>query len=133
MVPRGVSIEGGKDKPPDKPSIDFAINFEFGSAKLTPDGRITIDNLGEALRDPGLRGSSFRIAGHTDAVGSDASNLELSKQRAKAVADYLAQSNSIAPSRLKMEGLGRSQLLDTANPNSAINRRVQVINLGEAQ
>ena len=29
-----------------------------------------------------------------------------------------------------MEGFGRSQLLDPANPNSAINRRVQVVNLG---
>ena len=53
------------------------------------------------------------IAGHTGAVGSDASNLESSKQRAKAASDYLAQSNSIAPSRLEMEGFGRSLSRDS--------------------
>jgi outer membrane protein OmpA-like peptidoglycan-associated protein len=128
---RGVAIEKPVEKPVAPPSIDLAINFEFASARLTPDARIVLDNLGQALADPALSESRFRIAGHTDAVGSDAVNLSLSRQRAQAVAEYLSRQHSVATSRLAVEGHGRSQLLDTANPASALNRRVQIVNLGK--
>ena len=113
------------------PSIDLAINFEFASAKLTPDARITLDALGQALNDAALRESRFRVAGHTDAVGGDAANLALSKQRAQSVAEYLARQHNVAQARLIVEGFGRRQLLDAANPRSAMNRRVQIENLGQ--
>lgn len=113
------------------PSIDLAINFEFASAKLTPDARIALDALGQALNDAALRESRFRVAGHTDAVGGDAANLALSKQRAQSVAEYLARQHNVAQARLTVEGFGRSQLLDAANPRSAMNRRVQIENLGQ--
>ena len=113
------------------PSIDLAINFEFASAKLTPDARIALDALGQALNDAALRESRFRVAGHTDAVGGDAANLALSKQRAQSVAEYLARQHNVAQARLTVEGFGRSQLLDAANPRNAMNRRVQIENLGQ--
>ena len=112
------------------PSIDLAINFEFASAKLTPDARIALDALGQALNDAALRGSRFRVAGHTDAVGGDAANMTLSRQRAQSVAEYLAQQHKVETVRLMVEGYGRSRLLDRNNPNSAVNRRVQIENLG---
>ena len=112
------------------PSIDLAVNFEYASAKLTADARIVLDNLGQALSDPALSNSRFRIAGHTDARGSEAYNLTLSRQRARSVADYLQSQHHIDAKRLSIEGFGRSQLLDPANPESAVNRRVQIANLG---
>ena len=118
------------EKAAELPSINMAINFEFASAKLTPDARIALDNLGQALGDPVLRDSKFRIAGHTDAVGGDAANLALSRQRAQSVAEYLVRQHNVAQARLAVEGRGRSQLLDANNPTSAINRRVQIENLG---
>ena len=118
------------EKPAELPSINMAINFEFASAKLTPDARIALDNLGQALGDPVLRDSKFRIAGHTDAVGGDAANLALSRQRAQSVAEYLVRQHNVAQGRLAIQGRGRSQLLDANNPTSAINRRVQIENLG---
>ena len=118
------------EKPAELPSINMAINFEFASAKLTPDARIALDNLGQALGDPVLRDSKFRIAGHTDAVGGDAANLALSRQRAQSVAEYLVRQHNVAQGRLAIQGRGRSQLLDATNPASAINRRVQIENLG---
>lgn len=129
MVPRGILVDGPREerKPP---SVDLAVNFEFDSARLSPDARITLDNLAEALADPVLRNARFRIAGHTDARGTDGYNLTLSRQRAQAVADYLARQHGIRVERLQVEGYGRQQLADPANPESVVNRRVQVVNLG---
>jgi outer membrane protein OmpA-like peptidoglycan-associated protein len=112
-------------------SIDLAVNFEYASATLTPDARIVLDNLGQALADAALRDARFGVAGHTDARGGDAYNLNLSRLRARAVADYLKQQHGIDARRLVVEGFGRSRLLDPANPDSAVNRRVQVTNLGQ--
>ena len=127
-----VQVEGRRQRtePALGPSIDLAVNFEYASAKLTPDARIVLDNLGQALSDAALRDSRFRIAGHTDARGSDAYNLTLSRQRARSVADYLVRQHRIDARRLGIEGYGRSQLLDPDNPASPVNRRVQITNLG---
>jgi outer membrane protein OmpA-like peptidoglycan-associated protein len=111
-------------------SIDLAVNFEYASAQLTADARIVLDNLGQALSDPALSNSRFSVAGHTDARGGDAYNLNLSRQRARAVAEYLMRQHAVGAQRLVVEGFGRSRLLDVANPESAVNRRVQVTNLG---
>ena len=113
------------------PSLDLEVNFEYASAKLTPDARIVLDSLGQALNDPALRDSHMRIAGHTDAKGADAYNVTLSRQRAQSVAEYLSRQHGVDIKRLSVEGYGRSQLLDPANPESAVNRRVQVVNLGK--
>ena len=113
------------------PSLDLEVNFEYASAKLTPDARIVLDSLGQALNDPTLRESRMRIAGHTDAKGADAYNVSLSRQRAQSVAEYLSRQHGVDTRRLSVEGYGRSQLLDPANPESAVNRRVQVVNLGK--
>lgn len=125
-----VQVEGRRQRVEQSPSIDLAVNFEYASAKLTPDARIVLDNLGQALADPALRDSRFRIAGHTDARGSDAYNLTLSRQRARSVAGYLARQHRIDAQRLSVEGFGRSRLLDPNNPEGAVNRRVQITNLG---
>jgi OmpA-OmpF porin, OOP family len=127
-----VQVEGRRQRTDTEPAgaIDLAVNFEYASAKLTPDARIVLDNLGRALADPALREARFRIAGHTDARGGDAYNLALSKRRAQSVADYLVRQHHVAAARLSVEGFGRSQLLDPANPESAVNRRVHIANLG---
>lgn len=128
---RGISVQGGRSQPVAPPSINLDVNFEYGSAKLSPDAKIVLDSLGQALGDPTLVSARIGIAGHTDAVGTDTYNLDLSKRRAQAVADYLVAQHNIAPSRFAVDGWGKQRLLDTANPKSALNRRVQVLNLGQ--
>lgn len=132
-ISRGIRIENrvAAAAPPPAPSLDLEVNFEFNSSRLTPDARIVLDNLGRALNDPALRESRIRIAGHTDAKGGDTYNLNLSRARAQSVADYLASQHGVDSKRVQVEGLGRTQLLDPANPESAVNRRVQVVNLGK--
>ena len=130
---KGISVEGRKAQAEAPPSIDLDVNFEYASAQLTTDAKIILDNLGSALTDPALRNSHFLLAGHTDASGGDAYNLALSTRRAQAVADYLTKQYGVEANRLKVEGYGRTKLADATNPLSAINRRVQVANLGEGK
>jgi len=66
------------------------VFFAYDSAALLPQASPKLITLGQALSDPELRGSSFLIAGHTDARGSDGYNLELSNARAEAVKRFLA-------------------------------------------
>ncbi len=69
---------------------------------------------------------SIELGGHTDDVGSDAANIELSQKRAKAVYDHLL-TVGIAPSRLKFKGYGESKpvVANTNDENRAKNRRIE--------
>jgi len=126
---KGVTVVG---RTPDAaPAIDLTINFESGSSNLTPDGKVLVDNLGRALKDERLKGFRFRVEGHTDAKGSVALNQRLSELRAKTVRDTLVSQYYIGTDRLEAVGYGKSKLLDATNPNSGVNRRVRVVNLGK--
>lgn len=133
-VIRGIGIGTGTpaEPPAQGPSLDFLVRFKFGSAELTPEAREVLDRLGEALQSERLQGYRFRIAGHTDAVGSDVYNQRLSQQRAEAVVVYLLEHFELLSSQFESVGYGKQQLLDAAHPNAAVNRRVEVINLGPA-
>jgi outer membrane protein OmpA-like peptidoglycan-associated protein len=126
---RGVRIEGEHKEEP--LSVNLYVNFAYDSAELTQDARITLDQLGTALRDPRLASFNFRIAGHTDAKGSDAYNQSLSERRAAAVRSYMTSQFGITPTRLSSVGYGKTRLLDPSRPEDGVNRRVQVINVGE--
>lgn len=108
---------------------DLRILFDFDSAALTPRARRTLDRLAAAFGSARLHDDGFRIVGHTDAVGDDAYNLELSRRRASSVVEYLVVSRGIDPTRLASEGRGESELFDPGHPTSAANRRVEVVNL----
>ena len=126
---RGVTVEGD-DKPP---SFDLHVPFDYNSDKLKPDAILILRRLGEALKDPKLSGYRFRLAGHTDARGTAAYNQQLSERRAGAVRDYLIFQYDLDPKRIESIGYGKSQLADPAHPDDAINRRVQVTNIGATQ
>jgi outer membrane protein OmpA-like peptidoglycan-associated protein len=110
-------------------SVDLNVPFAFDSAEMTPQGIAALGALATALKDPALSGAKFRIAGHTDARGTDAYNQALSERRAEAARRYLVEQGSVDPSRLSAVGFGRRQLYDVANPSAASNRRVQVIRI----
>lgn len=105
---------------------DLQILFEFNSAELTQQARDRLDVLGAALASDQLRPYAFQIAGHTDAVGGQAYNQDLSRRRAEAVVGYLSSRWSIERSRLQARGYGMSQLLEPSDGASAKNRRVEV-------
>jgi len=107
---------------------DLSINFVSGSAVLTDSGKQLAQTFMEALRAPQLAGKRFTIAGHTDAVGSRAYNIELSQRRAQALVDYLVQQGATA-SQFDVKGYGFDQPVPGTSANDASNRRVEVITL----
>ena len=89
-----------------------------------------LGELAAAIASPELSPYRFLIAGHTDAVGNAEYNLLLSERRAEAVRDYLAKTAGIEAARLQDVGWGEARLLDKANPESDVNRRVEITNIG---
>jgi len=105
---------------------DLRVNFEFGSADLTPEARAQLDELARAMQTDLLRPYQFKIAGHTDSVGSDEYNEWLSEMRAKSVVSYLSEERGIAPERLWGEGLGEREPAMPEDTKNWVNRRVEV-------
>ncbi len=126
---RGITAKAMTDLEEERPAADLAVNFEFNSASLTPTARKILDNLAAAMTSD-LDAYKFVLEGHTDATGSDSYNQALSERRADAVRDYLVEEHHVEAQRLEAVGKGKKDLLDPANPEAAVNRRVRVINLG---
>jgi outer membrane protein OmpA-like peptidoglycan-associated protein len=113
----------------DKPKIDLEINFDYNSANISSRSLPSVQALGRALSNPELKGSTFVVAGHTDAAGSDGYNQDLSERRADSIKRYLVDKFGIAGADLVTVGYGKTKLKDAANPFSEVNRRVQVVNM----
>jgi outer membrane protein OmpA-like peptidoglycan-associated protein len=115
----------------DKPNIDLEITFDYNSANISTKSQPAVQALGKALTNPNLKGSTFLVAGHTDAVGGDAYNQDLSERRADSVKRYLTDKFGIAGTDLVTVGYGKSKLKDPNAPTSEVNRRVQVVNMAD--
>jgi outer membrane protein OmpA-like peptidoglycan-associated protein len=113
----------------DKPNIDLEITFDYNSADISKKSMPSVQALGKALTNPDLKGSTFVVAGHTDATGSDAYNQDLSERRADSIKRYLVDKYSIPGADLVTVGYGETKLKDPNNPTSEVNRRVQVVNM----
>ena len=111
-------------------AIALEIQFDFDSATLTGGARQVLDQLGGALKSDALESFAFLVEGHTDSVGSEGYNLDLSERRARAVSTYLTREFGVEAARLKTIGRGEAEPFDVSNPASGVNRRVQIVNLG---
>lgn len=112
------------------PNLTVQIQFDFDSDWIRPASWQTVGVIADALHHPLLRGNRFLVVGHTDAKGSRKYNLDLSQRRAESVAEMLATTFQIPADRLIAVGLGEEQLQDQGNPTAAVNRRVQLLNIG---
>ncbi|MGY3448795.1 OmpA family protein [Bradyrhizobium sp. USDA 4353] len=112
-----------------KPNIDLEITFDYNSANISQKSMASVQALGRALTSPELKGSTFVVAGHTDAAGADAYNQDLSERRADAIKRYLVDKFGIAGADLVTVGYGKSKLKDPSQPLAEVNRRVQVVNM----
>jgi outer membrane protein OmpA-like peptidoglycan-associated protein len=113
----------------DKPKIDLEINFDYNSADISARSLPSVQALGRALSNPDLKGSTFIVAGHTDAAGGEAYNQDLSERRADSIKRYLVDQFGIAGTDLVTVGYGKTKLKDQAHPLAEVNRRVQVANM----
>ena len=113
----------------DKPKIDLEINFDYNSADISSKSMPSVQALGRALSNSDLKGSTFVVAGHTDASGGEGYNQDLSERRADAIKRYLVDKYGINGSDLVAVGYGKSKLKDPNQPMAEVNRRVQVVNM----
>ena len=113
----------------DKPNIDLEITFDYNSADISAKSLPSVQALGKALTNPDLKGSTFVVAGHTDAAGGEAYNQDLSERRADSIKRYLTDKYGIAGADLVTVGYGKSKLKDPGQPLAEVNRRVQVVNM----
>jgi len=113
----------------DKPKIDLEINFDYNSADISSKSLPSVQALGRALSNAELKGSTFVVAGHTDAAGGEGYNQELSERRADAIKKYLVDKYGLNGADLVTVGYGKSKLKDASQPLSDANRRVQVVNM----
>jgi outer membrane protein OmpA-like peptidoglycan-associated protein len=113
----------------DKPNIDLEITFDYNSADISAKSLPAVQTLGKALSNPDLKGSTFVVAGHTDAAGGEGYNQELSERRADSIKRYLTEKFGISGTDLVTVGYGKSKPKDAANPMDPANRRVQVVNM----
>src|ERR1700712_37109 len=113
----------------DKPKIDLEINFDYNSADISAKSLPSVQALGRALTNADLKGSTFVVAGHTDAAGGEGYNQDLSERRADAIKRYLTDKYGLNGTDLVTVGYGKSKLKDATQPMAEANRRVQVVNM----
>ena len=102
------------------------VQFATGTANLNPPARESLARFsGIVASYPDLR---FTIEGHTDNVGSDATNSELSLRRAISVREYLV-SLGVPAASFEVEGFGpyRPVADNTTAEGRARNRRVEIV------
>lgn len=89
-----------------KPVVIDNIFYDFDKATLRPESKEALDEMAQVMRDnPNI---TIEMASHTDRMGTDEYNINLSGRRAKSVIDYLI-SVGIQPDRLQSQGYGESR------------------------
>ncbi len=106
-------------------SILRNIYFDFDKFSLKQESYTELNKLeGMLVTNPSMR---IEIAGHTDYIGSEAYNQQLSVKRAGSVVDFLIN-KGISPTRLESKGYGKSRPIasnDDEVDGRALNRRVE--------
>lgn len=119
-----------------KPERKLVLNFTPGplfatnSIEFSSQAKIDIDSFLSDLKGLADGGSLlFIVAGHTDSVGTESANYDLSKRRAENIAAYLMTEKKIDPSRIITVGYGeRAPVADNrTEAGRARNRRVEIL------
>ena len=122
---------GFKFKVNDKGEVELPspVMFETGTARLKPESDAVLEIVDKYLKaKPEV--TKLRVEGHTDTDGNDASNMQLSKDRAMACVKWLTAKGNDCK-RLVPVGFGETKLLknpETSAEDKAANRRTMFIN-----
>ncbi|EGB16121.1 OmpA/MotB domain protein [Pseudodesulfovibrio mercurii] len=129
MRTRGFTVNKAAAETP-RPSATVYIYFATNSAVITGEQSFRqLDELGRALTSSALRGARMEIGGHTDSVGSDAYNLQLSRKRAQAVSDYLNKKYGFTAAAVTGYGESAPVASNETAEGRAGNRRVVITRL----
>jgi OOP family OmpA-OmpF porin len=112
--------------PPTRVTLSADSLFDFNSAVVKPAGRAELDDMAEDLR--GVDYDTITVTGHTDRIGREAYNLDLSMRRAQAVKDYLMQSANIASGKITTRGIdGREPVTTMAQCGNQLPRAQLIV------
>jgi len=127
LAPEGSGAANPKVRPVIR-GVNLDVNFDFDKSTIRQESHALLDELGEAMQSPQLKGRRILIGGHTDAKGGAKYNLDLSKKRAEAVKQYLADRWKIDPATMDTIGYGKSRPLNQGltETDRQKNRRVEV-------
>jgi len=106
-------------------TFDSGLLFDFDSDVLRSESKSNLDNLASNLSSFG--DSKLLLVGHTDSVGTDAYNLDLSRRRAVAVASYL-EAHGVSSGRVSTAGRGETEPIapNSTDAGRQQNRRVEI-------
>ena len=121
----GVQVSEQKDGSL-KVNVPGSVSFASGSASLDPKLFPTLDRIASTLNE--YPETTITVMGHTDSVGSADSNVSLSRNRAAAVADYLAQ-RGVRRDRMIVDSRGELEPIadNGTEAGRAQNRRVEML------
>lgn len=108
------------------------INFSSASAAIQPNSYDLLRQYGSAMEN-GVSDSVILIEGHTDSIGSEQDNYNLSYKRVLAIKKFLTSFYNISPDRILVKAYGEKKPIAT-NMNAkgrSINRRVEFIRMQE--
>jgi outer membrane protein OmpA-like peptidoglycan-associated protein len=111
----------------EKRAVTYGIYFDFNRDTLKPESEPVLKEIAQAMTDnPDW---NLTVEGHTDNIGGDSYNLELSRRRAASVKQALVSHYTIAPERLLTGGFGASRPVETNDTleGRARNRRVELV------
>lgn len=105
-------------------NFTFDVQFDAGQYELRPEFYSKLEDLASYLKS--APDTILLIEGHTDDIGSDSDNLELSKKRSESIANILISVFSITPDRIKTFGFGEQRPLkpNDTEAGQKVNRRV---------
>ena len=103
------------------------MNFASGQAVIRPDHFALLTKVKQAIAI--YPGAKITIEGHTDAYGTDETNLKLSQQRADAVAQYLLANSNLSADKVEAVGYGETSPIanNETKEGRAKNRRIDVV------
>lgn len=109
-----------------KITMNSEVSFDFNSSRLQPAFERSLDKVADILKR--YDQSSIKIVGHTDNVGSEVYNQQLSEKRSKAVG-FALEDRGVAPSRIITTGRGESEprATNTTEAGRQLNRRVEML------
>jgi outer membrane protein OmpA-like peptidoglycan-associated protein len=107
-------------------TMSGSVLFATGQSTVLPGATTQLDKVAAALKT--MAEQHFTVEGHTDSMGTDAVNQELSKKRAEAVRDYLIV-HGVSKDAISAVGMGPSKAIadNKTVEGRAMNRRVEII------
>jgi len=131
LFPEEAEVPAAPAPPPmpvyEKHTVSATALFDFDKAVLKPAGKEAIHGIDEEIKASTTKVIAIDVVGHTDSVGTEEYNQELSVRRANAVKEYMV-SEGIDPGLINVKGMGEAEPVasNATAEGRAQNRRVEI-------